>query len=403
MNFDGKGISTYILLALIPLGVIGETCAISCVLLKNKWNNVDLSLFLGIILLTHFLLTGIWNEYPIWKTLQQIILLMFYFVSYSTFFKKKCYDVDGIWSKYLRICIFFSFLSWIQLFVYWYSGNDIFLWPGRNFTGNGYFLRLHSYFEEPGYYAAFLAPYIVYYVQNIKCLKENKINFLSVLLTFMLSMSSISFVIILMTILYKVYKSKYSKLIFLFFTIPIIFELENYLNNSAEFQKESSSFQQSVSKITESVSSFSDFNPASFELLNASTYATMTNLWVAVNAPNRILGNGVGSHVHSYETLYKSDYVFYGLNKADAFSLFTRLFSEFGILGLLGFACFLLYFFNGRSYINVAAFFFIIACLIRGGHYTYNGCFFFFFVFVISSSRIKRINGVREKYLNNDC
>lgn len=381
--------SQYLLLLLIPLGVIGETFAILVALCTYRWCKLIPACTVGILLFTHYLLTGIWYEYPVLKTLQQIFLIMLYFTAYSTIFKWRVPSIEAIWTKYLRVCYFFAILAWLQLFIYWMTGVDVFLWPGRAFTGSGLFLRVHSYFEEPACYAAFLTPYIAYFLLNFEQIKQNRYRFLMVFLSYLLTFSSIGIVCVFLIIMYKLYNSRYKVLLLALFAIPIIFISVNVLESNDKFENGQSPTEQSIAKISETITAFSNLSPGEFELLNPSTYATVSNLWVAVNAPNRLFGNGIGSHVHSYETIYTSDYILYGLNKSDAYSLFTRIFSEFGVVGLLLLIYILIAFKNSHSSVNIASMFFIIACLIRGGHYTFNGVFLFLFIFVLSSGKLK--------------
>lgn len=385
MSFCKDNFLIYLLLALIPFGVIGETLAVLLVLCIFRWNNVIPACALGILFLTHYLLTGVWYEYPLMKTLQQIFLIMLYFIAYSTLYKRGMSDIESIWVKYLKVCVLFAGIAWIQLFVYWVTGIDALLWPGRNFTGNGAFLRLHAYFEEPAYYATFLTPYVAYYLLDAEHLKQDRFKFLVVFLSYLLTFSSIGVVCVFMILMYKLYNSRYKVLLLFLLVLPIIFLSVKALESNDTYENDQSQMEQSIAKISETITAFSNLSPGEFELLNYSTYATVSNIWVAINAPNRMFGNGIGSHVHSYETIYTSDFEMYGLNKADAFSLFTRVFSEFGFFGLLGVFVFLVVFMNRQNNMNLASMFFIIACLIRGGHYTLNGFFLFLMIFLVTS------------------
>ena len=88
-----------------------------------------------------------------------------------------------------------------------------------------------------------------------------------------------------------------------------------------------------------------------------SSYATMVNVWVALNAPNRIMGTGLGTHELNYYREYKSDYIFYGLNAQDGYSLLNRLYSEFGVLGLILCLWVIYRNYNLNNIINISVFF----------------------------------------------
>lgn len=408
MSLSRDNFFVYLLFVMIPFGVIGETIAIFLFLCFYRWNNVIPACAVGIVFLTHYLLTGVWYEYPFLKTLQQILLIMLYFIAYSTLYKRNLPNIESIWDKYLKICVFFAIIAWLQLIVYWGTGIDVLLWPGRNFTGNGIFLRLHSYFEEPAYYATFLTPYVAFYMLDVKLVKQNRFYFSLVFLSYLLTFSSIGIACVFLILMYKLYNSRYKVLLLFLLVLPILFLSVKALERNDTFENDQSQLEQAIAKISETITAFSNLSPGEFELLNSSTYATVSNIWVAINAPNRMFGNGIGSHVHSYETLYTSDFEFYGLNKADAFSLFTRIFSEFGVFGLLVVFLFLIVFMNRNNNMNLASLFFLIACLIRGGHYTLNGFFLFLMVFVVTSPVMIRRKQIADKqpdieYEKNIC
>lgn len=400
MSFCRDNFLVYFLLLMIPFGVIGETITVFLFLCFYRWNNVIPACTVGVIFLTHYLLTGVWYDYPFFKTLQQILLIILYFIAYSTLYKRNLSNIESIWDKYLKVCVFFAIIAWLQLFIYWGTGIDVLLWPGRNFTGNGISLRLHSYFEEPAYYATFLTPYVAFYMLDVKQIKQNRFCFSLVFLSYLLTFSSIGIVCLSFIFIYKLYNSRYKVLLLFLLVIPILFLSVKALENNDTFENDQSQLEQAIAKISETITAFSNLSPGEFELLNSSTYATVSNIWVAINAPNRMFGNGIGSHVHSYETLYTSDFVYYGLNKADAFSLFTRIFSEFGVFGLLVVVLFLIVFMNKSNNMNLASLFFLIGCLIRGGHYTLNGFFLFLMVFVVTSPVMARRKQIIKEQVN---
>jgi len=82
------------------------------------------------------------------------------------------------------------------------------------------------------------------------------------------------------------------------------------------------------------------------------------------------VGTGIGTHQQNYETSYKSNYINYGLNEEDAYSLFARLLSEFGYIGLCLYILFVAKFFNKSNIFSFCFLNFIICYFIKGGHYT---------------------------------
>ena len=93
----------------------------------------------------------------------------------------------------------------------------------------------------------------------------------------------------------------------------------------------------------------------------------------------------VGTHAQNYERMYKSDFGGYGLNKDDAYSMFARLYSEFGVLGLCLYAFFLIRYYNKDNIISLCLIVFFISYLIKGGHYMLYGTAFFHIVYYFIS------------------
>jgi hypothetical protein len=136
----------------------------------------------------------------------------------------------------------------------------------------------------------------------------------------------------------------------------------------------------------------------SYEDMNASTYALLVNKWVAANAPSRIFGTGLGTHEQSYKKLYNNNtYQLYGLNSEDGYSLYNRIFSEFGYVGLVSLFVFLIIFLNTKNIINLSVLFFIIAVIIRGGHYTLYGTVMFFYLYYLTSKSSGRYKFISEQ------
>jgi hypothetical protein len=165
-----------------------------------------------------------------------------------------------------------------------------------------------------------------------------------------------------------------------------------YLDNN---DSEHNAFSDIVMKLDETSEGFKMTNPYDYENLNLSSYATLANLWVAENAPSRIVGTGLGTHEQSYYRLYKSDFDLYGLNSKDAYSVGTRVFSEFGVVGILIFVIFILKNINRLSVINIASFLTIFSFVIRGGHYTAFGFVFWLMLFYYTNR-----NNTKKRFHN---
>lgn len=113
----------WLLLLLIPFGFLAETAVIILVLLRYKWYNVIPFMFLGICLFAHFL-PNILFDYSAKKTLQQILLIVVYCIGYSTFYFRCIDDVQSLWDKYLKVCVFFAYVAILQYVVFLFTGID---------------------------------------------------------------------------------------------------------------------------------------------------------------------------------------------------------------------------------------------------------------------------------------
>ncbi len=317
--------------------------------------------------------------YEIGKFIQQFTLIAFYIISYATIFPFLKGHLDELFTKYLKIAIIIAFIGIIQWIVYILFHLDMFhfLYNRPVYSMGNIFIRISSIMDEPGYLSIALTPCVVYFTS----IKPYPINFkkIAVVLTFILTFSAISYVVLGLSLLYSI--AKKFKLIFLslIVLIPLIISYSNFISTNNE-----SIFKGITERIDDSLKGINNLEPIYFERLNLSSYALISNLWVAINAPNRIYGTGLGTHEQNYLNTYKSDYQYYGFNQKDGYSLFNRIFSEFGIIGLFVLFIFVFKWFNSRSFINICAFFLILSFILKGGHYVRYGLIFWTFMYYYS-------------------
>ena len=320
------------------------------------------------------------NNYPFYKFIQQWILLICYFICYKLFFEYNKNNLHELWEKYIKIPIFISIIGIIQFIIYFFIKIDIF----PNGFSNGEYIRIHSFFQEAGNLASFLAPAITYIILSKKYFYTHKKQSIILLLTYLLTFTTIAYFILILIIIYKLTtKYRFLKYIAIFFLIISIQFLVN--NDSRKSYDQKNPIEAMQMKFFDTFSAFKSFTPYDFELLNASSYTTLTNIWIACKAPNRIIGTGLGTHEFSYTSLYKSNYELYGQNKSDAYSLFTRIFSEFGFIGIILFVLYLIKFYKRNNMISLSLLFFFLSVGIRGGHYTLYGIIFFFFFYMYNA------------------
>lgn len=317
------------------------------------------------------------------KFLQQLGMLAFMFVGYYNLFSFINFDAKAIFDKYLKVAYIVCCLALFQFVFFAIAGID----PFSFISGRSpdeilpHVMRLNSIFVEPSELSSFTTPLLVYIIlkgkENNFSIVQKLIVFISVFLTF----STITFVVIILLLLYKYLfyiRQIWIRIIALVATFFIIFYISTV--NIRE-QTSDNALGGIFMKIDDTFGAFSKMDPQSFEVLNLSTYATMTNIWVAQNAPLRLTGTGLGTHSANYESLYQSDFSYYGLNKEDGYALFNRLFSEFGIIGLLVVVVFLLKRFNKKNVINISIAFLLLTLMMRGGHYTRYGLILYLFIY----------------------
>lgn len=366
-----------------------------------KISRVLVLLFVGVFAMSLFSVA--FNKYSFVKPVQQYVILLYYSVCYyvifSTILKNK--SVSFIFDKYLAVANVVAIIGLVQFLVYLLSGYNIcgFIYnTGRIPVVIPHIIRITSILDEPGYCALLLTPAFVYYLMG----ESEKVNHFwrkwIVYVTVFLTFSAATYLILFIAIVYFVFKKIRSRALKYMLTgLFLIFIYSASVHYSDNDSTTDGAFSALTSKLSETTGAFVDMDPYSFELLNLSSYSTMTNAWVALNAPTRLIGTGIGTHSQNYELLYKSDFEYYGLNKEDGYSLFNRIYSEFGILGI-GLLLFFLYK-NGnkKDMINVSVLFLLITLCIRGGNYVRYGTVFFFFLYYNTRS-FKSIRNEKSSY-----
>lgn len=317
------------------------------------------------------------------KFIQQFVLLLFSILGYDIFIRKYIRDIRGLFMFYVGFAKILSIVSFVQLFVYLIAGRDIFFFT----LSTAESIRVHAWLQEPGCYATFMTPAVAFILYEKKYRKNHRITSWCILISYLFSLSAIAYFTLLLIFVQWLYV-KYKKIVrALVITGISMITVVFVCANAGTMSQDDTSFDDTLiggisGKIKQSFVVLMFFEPKYFERMNSSTYATMTNLWVAVNAPSRIFGTGLGTHEYNYTSVYTNkSYHLYGLNKEDAYSLFTRIFSEFGIVGVL-IAVFALYkFYDAHDSMSKAILMYYASMLIRGGLYTMYGTILFAFIY----------------------
>lgn len=342
------------------------------------------------------------NSYDYGKFIQQYTLLFIVIIGYSIFFSYNLYAIDSLFSKYLKIMYFICILGLIQFILCLLLQVDIF-----PFTLDGYIqkqpahriMRIHSILAEAGNLGTLLTPAVAVIFNKRNFFIENKKLSIVILITFFLTLATISLVALALIINYWLYNKfkflKYAYLFIIISIIPFLFTTMKNIEVTGEMNNQNF-FTIMQYKVVQSASALDSNEINDYESLNASSYAILANLWVAKNAPSRIIGTGLGTHPESYKRVYpETGHYLYGLNSQDGYSLLNRIFSEFGWIGLSIYVLFIIKNINTKNAINIACLFYIITILMRGGHYTMYGVIFFNFLFLLSST--KRTKNEKEQ------
>ena len=288
------------------------------------------------------------------------------------------YKTEQVISAYLKICLVVVIIGYLMLFL------------GLQ---NAYTNQLHSIFKEPAHYAVVVLPACYYFYKSKKYFL-----FLIVFCSLLLSKSSLGY--IGCALIFIIPNLNFKRILILLTTIPFIIYIGflTYKNNDRV-----------KLRIDDTISSLNSFNYGTFKAdTNISSYALMSNLFVTKsNVLDHPLGSGLGSHVYVHEHIYSKkittpEYIktlkLANINSSDANSLFLRITSEFGILGLLLIFLFLYKYyscFTAKELIMAQGIYiYIILKLIRDGHYFSPELFLFIFImyFSIQKKQIQKIN-----------
>lgn len=361
---------------------------------------VNRNILLGFTVLAVWSLTAIvLAGYAPWKFVQQFVLLLYFFIAYHILFSNNRTRLDEVFGMYLRVTYVLCWLGLLQFAVMYATGYDLFFVfkdsALADFTvlDTGQVTRVSSICAEPAIFARVITPALGYYLFQDSRTRGQNIRFAVIGLAFILTFGTMSYVAAFLMVAYKYLVLKKNVVVRVasaalavvaaVFIAQVIFAPEEQTPSS---DGERSSVLADVSmKIRDVGEGLGDFSPEAIETLNLSSYATLMNVWVAFNAPNRLAGTGLGTHEQNYQAVYRSDAERYGLNMQEGYALANRLYSELGVAGIVLFAFFLYKCHNKTNIINVCVFFALLTVTFRGGHYTRYGTVFFLFMYYYTS------------------
>lgn len=363
---------------------------------SNVKIKINFIVFYFIISVILFLIPAV-KGFSILDFFKQYILITFQFLFCYLLIKSYGFDYKKIIDDYISIVYLASWIGVLQFVVLNMGlGHTLSLSHlGFNLGNFGGDHRIQSWFEEPSFLGYVLMPAVfiaisrVFYIYNFISLKKASL----ILIAAFLSGSSVVLIGILLSLIIIIF-SKYSILkrpIYLSLIIITIPVLSVTIYNIPDVKL----------RVNDTYNLFTSkqISKEIIESTNLSTYALYSNYRVATESffRNPLLGTGLGTYEDNYyihinnvipkSTIRES----YHLNDKDANSLFLRLLTETGLIGLMVFLVFVISnrvdfssnHIDKRLFwaFNNGVFVLIILRLLRQGHYTSLGFIMFLMLY----------------------
>ncbi|HCT84074.1 MAG TPA: hypothetical protein DF296_02625 [Candidatus Margulisbacteria bacterium] len=374
----------YTLGGVLPFAVTQVVIIMLFILILTKnllLNKVILSKFLtfvlGVVVITSFCFN---HQYFDNESLQSLIGLVIYFSAYYWYVQDNKDNLLRLVRSYIFFCTAISVIGFIQEFG-WLTGIEYlydfshYAVEVNNITTSGMFLRIYSITSEPAHLAFVLLP-AVYFSLLRFINKSNEvaqfiskpvaiINIAAMLMTFSL-VGYLSIVIIVAFILTATRVGFLKSLITVVIGIAVVISSYMYIPNIN--LKVASLFVDRQNLVTSS---------------NLSSFALISNMLVAKDSfiDSPLSGTGINTHRYSYDK-YIGKYfrnILFELNKTGDASMYIRIPSELGIIGIFLVLFLFIRFkikFKLNSYCNLQLYFInqmalisILAGAIRNGNY----------------------------------
>jgi hypothetical protein len=282
-----------------------------------------------------------------------------YFYNFTALFKP--IEIVRVYGK---MCVYVALIGYVLHFL------------GINYVDG----RLNIIFKEPAHYVIVVIPACYYYLKTKKYL-----SFAIIFGTLILSNSSLGY--IGCGLLFLIPNLTLKRIGYLVGLLPVVAIVFYYAYTELPFFR---------LRVDDTYSSLNVINTGKFEpYTNLSSYVLISNMFIAKkNIADHPLGSGIGSHHYMHTEIYSKQmrtpkYIRIEHkqfdNSFDANSLFTRICSEFGFIGM-----FLVFFVLYKAsncykypdlYFAQGIFIYFLLKLFRDGHYFPPELFFFIWLF----------------------
>lgn len=344
---------------------------------------------------------GIQSDKLRFSMLKQMIGITFSSVAYYNLIRFVKFDIKRLFDLYLKIAFWIALYGVAEEIMRLSGYNYLFANAKRVSVG---LYRVYSIMGEPYFLCVALIPAVYFYLNKIlgtADFRDRKaLMRLGVILAcYVFTFSSAGFIGLGIMAVLIAYNHRFltptSGRFFILVILVFIF--------GPGLNMEDLSLKEMEVRLTDSYKAFGTtgtLDKKQIAELNSSTFALYSNYLIAQKSfsANPILGSGLGTHEVTYndyfETLFGTKFmIMYGhFNQKDGNSLFIRMMSETGLLGLIIIFIFIIKFFAGRKYIldketayltiiNQGIFVVFIIRILRTGNYISQGFFFFFFLY----------------------
>jgi len=370
-------------------------------LLRRVYFNKTL-IALYIIVISFAIYSVLLGSSSVILALKQLIGICLHSLAFYLLVRFNQGDTKRLYQTYLNIAFFVAIIGLIQVTGFFFKIDPLydfrsFLHPWQPtafITTPMRVLRLNSIMPEPSSFCmvmvpAFFASCAAFFKKGFNLIA--KIKGLVIIISFLLTFSVVGYIAIFFTpllLLYRQLKRIYfilACLIACFITLGIFTSIPSYR-----------------SRVGGTIYAFT--GKIDLKTTNQTTYTFLRNAAVAFDSFKQsfFLGKGLGSHRISYDRYIEQHRIthpvgIYVLNRDDANSLFLRLLSETGLLGLGIFLFFVFRYYvyepcDNEAYlflINNSIFILFLIRLIRQGHYFSEGFFFFFWLYYFTKEKVR--------------